>query len=163
MRYGLAMLPHRRSRESTPRPPGGPALPTADPAAAPGIYFANGAWRAAGHFTRRIRMPASRHFWRRMSWRSRILAGVPPTALRQSIERGKTDSAWVATGGDGTVHCLSFALGIRVEVLHARGRPRERRGGSGERILPAESPGAAAEGGELGRVEPVSDRGIDAR
>ena len=37
--------------------------------------FACVAWPAAGPFTGRIRMPANRRFWKRMSWRSPILAG----------------------------------------------------------------------------------------
>src|SRR5512145_3350984 len=37
--------------------------------------FACGAWPAAVPFTERIHTPASRRFWRRMSWRSPILAG----------------------------------------------------------------------------------------
>jgi len=39
-------------------------------------------------------------------------------ALRQPEECGKENPAWASTGGDGAVHRIPFALGIRVGVLH---------------------------------------------
>ena len=85
-----------------------------------------------------------RLFWRRVS----------RAAFRQSEECGEADSAGPPTGRDGALHRVPVALGIRSRSFARLGKGTKKAAWKSENgYLPAESSGAAAEGGELGRAE----------
>ena len=108
--------------------------------------------RAYYHATQQAFLEAHELAFQLLRW------GVPAPTLRQPEECGEKSSARLSAGRDREAHRLPLTLGLSERVLQSSTRQRKGRCGRRSRLLPAQSPGAAAARAKLRRAESAFTR-----